>query len=575
MFLTNKAANPQIPLIKLKYIVIHYTANYKKGANAVANRNYFNTVKTGDNVSSHYIVDDKQIIQCLKDLHVGYHVGAKQYTTFGQNMREGTMNSPNKYTLGVEMCVNSDCDFDKMYQNTVDLVVYLLKKYNLTVDNLCRHFDITGKQCPLFMIENKDWNKFKDMVNKILNPIVTIEKPIVITKPVLRIGYSGNVVKELQENLIILGYDLKSDGIYGSITKGIIENLQNKYGLKPIDGICGKDTHALIDRLLEEKKKEIEKVVNTLGYQKIRRFDSDVHIYTTNKDEFIDVELGQFGKLETVKTIIDNKKKEGKNVVAGVNCGFFNFSAKPEHLGMYIDEGKYYYPPDGTFIDFIYFKDGRTEIVNLKDYDKVYLSKLQSETYWAIGTSYSLIQNGRINLENANKFSHSTQRNPRTLMGHRKDDTFVLVVVDGRSSKSKGVTAQQSAEIMMELGCWNGCNGDGGGSSYMIVNDKLVSVPSDGVMRRIGSAMLVCSNKPLEKPIVDYTKFPTIKLGSTNQYVKMVQKRLIELGYDLGKYGADGSFGILTDASIRSFQKSKNLVQDGVVGQNSYRELFK
>lgn len=116
---------------------------------------------------------------------------------------------------------------------------------------------------------------------------------------------------------------------------------------------------------------------------------------------------------------------------------------------------------------------------------------MQFECNWAIGTSYSLIQNGEINLENSNKFSHSVWRNPRTLLGQKKNGTFVLVVVDGRSKISDGVTAKQSAEIMKELDCWNAINLDGGGSSEMIVNDEIVNKPSDGKERSIGSAIIV------------------------------------------------------------------------------------
>lgn len=85
MLLTNHN-RPKIKLKKLKGIVIHWTANTGKGANAVANRNYFNTTKTA--ASAHYIVDDHSIVQCIPDGEVAWHVGASKYTATGEKIRK-------------------------------------------------------------------------------------------------------------------------------------------------------------------------------------------------------------------------------------------------------------------------------------------------------------------------------------------------------------------------------------------------------------------------------------------------------------------------------------------------------
>jgi hypothetical protein len=76
MLLTNKMARPGI-IITPKALVIHWTANESKGADARANRSYFNQSTT--EASAHYIVDDAEIIRCLPENEMGYHVGAKSY----------------------------------------------------------------------------------------------------------------------------------------------------------------------------------------------------------------------------------------------------------------------------------------------------------------------------------------------------------------------------------------------------------------------------------------------------------------------------------------------------------------
>ena len=66
---------------------------------------------------------------------------------------------------------------------------------------------------------------------------------------------------------------------------------------------------------------------------------------------------------------------------------------------------------------------------------------------------------------------------------------------------------------------------------------------------------------------------PTIRKGNKNKYVKEVQEKLIQLGYNLGICGADGDFGTATEAAVRQFQRDHGLVVDGVVGPKTYAAL--
>lgn len=167
MLLTN-SNRPKKKLVKLKGVVIHYTANTNRGADAAANRNYFNNTQNA--VSAHYIVDDRSIIRCVPDDEVAYHVGAKKYTAIGQSLIEQNY-SPNFFLIGIEMCVNSDGDWKKTYDSTIALTTYLLRKYNLTINNLYRHYDITDKECPKMMLEEAAWKSFKDDVARALSEV--------------------------------------------------------------------------------------------------------------------------------------------------------------------------------------------------------------------------------------------------------------------------------------------------------------------------------------------------------------------------------------------------------------------
>ena len=64
-----------------------------------------------------------------------------------------------------------------------------------------------------------------------------------------------------------------------------------------------------------------------------------------------------------------------------------------------------------------------------------------------------------------------------------------------------------------------------------------------------------------------------LKKGDTGEAVKLMQKYLIKLDYDLGKYGADGDFGSKTEEALRAFQQDRGLTVDGEFGEQSHAAL--
>ncbi|MBK7397791.1 MAG: phosphodiester glycosidase family protein [Myxococcales bacterium] len=88
-------------------------------------------------------------------------------------------------------------------------------------------------------------------------------------------------------------------------------------------------------------------------------------------------------------------------------------------------------------------------------------------------------------------------RHPRTAVGLAKDDrTLYLVVVDGRSTASVGMTCAELGVLMKGLGAWNALNLDGGGSSAMYVAGKgIVNTPSDGSERVVGNQLALFAPK--------------------------------------------------------------------------------
>lgn len=66
----------------------------------------------------------------------------------------------NHNSISIEMC-NSKTRNIKVENNTIKLVKFLMDKYNVPAENVIRHYDVTGKQCPLTMLDDAIWNGFK------------------------------------------------------------------------------------------------------------------------------------------------------------------------------------------------------------------------------------------------------------------------------------------------------------------------------------------------------------------------------------------------------------------------------
>lgn len=149
-------------LSSIKYIVFHFTAN--DGDSDEGNGNYFknNIVKA----SAHYFVDDNSVTQSVPDDYVAYSVGGSKYSDCaktGGGSLYGVANNAN--TLNIELC-DSKKDgkvmaTEKTLNNSVVLCKTLMKKYKVDVNHVIRHFDVNGKHCPSYFMNEKVWKEFK------------------------------------------------------------------------------------------------------------------------------------------------------------------------------------------------------------------------------------------------------------------------------------------------------------------------------------------------------------------------------------------------------------------------------
>lgn len=151
-FLTkNKNSRPGKALKQVNGIVIHYTAN--PGTDAKANRDYFESRKNQEDVSenkvsSHFIVGlEGEIIQCIPLSEIAY----------ASNERNGD-------TISIECChPDKSGKFNQAtYQSLIQLCMWLCTKYELKKESIIRHYDVTGKLCPLYYVKHEEaWETLK------------------------------------------------------------------------------------------------------------------------------------------------------------------------------------------------------------------------------------------------------------------------------------------------------------------------------------------------------------------------------------------------------------------------------
>jgi len=126
------------------------------------------------------------------------------------------------------------------------------------------------------------------------------------------------------------------------------------------------------------------------------------------------------------------------------------------------------------------------------------LTKSNKKIKEAIGGLPRIIRDGLTSIEKGGKFADV--RHPRTGIGFSKDGTkLFLFTVDGRQENySKGMTLYEMADFMRSIGVYQGMNLDGGGSTTMVVANRVVNRPSDATGERpVANALLVISREPL------------------------------------------------------------------------------
>lgn len=118
----------------------------------------------------------------------------------------------------------------------------------------------------------------------------------------------------------------------------------------------------------------------------------------------------------------------------------------------------------------------------------------------AVGGGPVLVQNGQIKITNNEKLKFTGKAiddlHPRTLIGYTKKNQLIIMAIEGRNpGVANGGSLLQAAQLMIDLGCSEALNLDGGGSSCMLINGKETIQPSDKGLERPVPAVFIIQAK--------------------------------------------------------------------------------
>ena len=278
--------------VQPKYIVVHYVGSQSTAKNNVT---YFNGGNRG--ASADYFVDENDICEYNPDprKYYSWHCGDSYYGGSGGDYYRICTNSN---SMGIETCCYQDYAGwhfrPKTVENLIKLTKYLMKEYNIPVQNVIRHWNVSGKECPripgwiptISPYNENEWDKFKaslvtastesntdifsssDEPDEIFTSEDLIPIPsdnIIDSYPIIQQGSTGTYVLKLQKFLNKLGWSLLEDSDFGPITKQAVIEFQKKYALT-VDGIVGQQTWGKLYELTKSGFPKTMTVKKSAGY---------------------------------------------------------------------------------------------------------------------------------------------------------------------------------------------------------------------------------------------------------------------------------------------------------------------
>ena len=197
---------------------------------------------------------------------------------------------------------------------------------------------------------------------------------------------------------------------------------------------------------------------------------------TLSSADYLKTALAQnsYGTNVTAKTSVTAAEN---NAILAVNGDYYGANSS----GYVIRNGVVYRDSvreDASNGDLAIYKDGSFKIIYE---DQVSANQLvQDGVVNLLAFGPSLVENGEISVDTNTEVGQAMSSNPRTAIGIIDENHYIIVVSDGRTSESKGLSLYQMAEVMKSYGVKTAYNLDGGGSSTLYFNGQVINKPTTG-----------------------------------------------------------------------------------------------
>lgn len=197
---------------------------------------------------------------------------------------------------------------------------------------------------------------------------------------------------------------------------------------------------------------------------------------TLSSSDYLKTALAQnsYGTNVTAKTSVTATEN---NAILAVNGDYYGANSS----GYVIRNGVVYRDSvreDDSNGDLAIYKDGSFKIIYE---DQVSADQLvQDGVVNLLAFGPSLVENGEISVDTNTEVGQAMSSNPRTAIGIIDENHYIIIVSDGRTSESKGLSLYQMAEVMKSYGVKTAYNLDGGGSSTLYFNGQVINKPTTG-----------------------------------------------------------------------------------------------
>lgn len=190
--------------------------------------------------------------------------------------------------------------------------------------------------------------------------------------------------------------------------------------------------------------------------------------------EYLQTALAQntYGTNVTAKT---SETAAANNAILAVNGDYYGANA----TGYVIKNGTVYRDTirdNASYGDLAIYADGSFGIVYEDEISAQELVDQGVVNLLAFGPS--LVENGEIVVDTSTEVGRAMASNPRTAIGIIDENHYIIVVADGRTSESEGLSLYQLAQVMQEYGAKTAYNLDGGGSSTLYFNGQVINQPT-------------------------------------------------------------------------------------------------